>query len=60
MIKDDLLCWKNRLYAPRGLRKRIVVTEHNSKVAGHFGRERTMELLTRNFYWPNVEADVGK
>jgi hypothetical protein len=57
-IKDDLLCWKNRLYVPKGLRKRIMESEHDSKVAGHFGRERTMELLTRNFYWPNMESDV--
>jgi hypothetical protein len=33
---------------------------HDSKVAGHFGRERTMELLSRNFYWPNMEKDVRK
>jgi hypothetical protein len=57
-IKDNLLCWKNRLYVPKGLRKRIMESAHNSKVAGHFGRERTMELLTRNFYWPNMENDV--
>ena len=59
-IKDDLLCWKHRLYVPERLRKRIMDSEHDSKVAGHFGRERTMELLTRNFYWPNMEVDVRK
>jgi hypothetical protein len=57
-IKGDLLCWKNRLYVPKGLRKGIMNSEHDSKVASHFGRERTMELLTRNFYWPHMEADV--
>jgi hypothetical protein len=59
-IKDDLLCWKGRLYVLKGLRKRVMESEHDSKVAGHFGRERTMELLTRNFYWPNMEVDVRK
>jgi len=59
-IKDDVLCWKNRLYVPKGLRRRIMDSEHDSKVAGHFGRERTMELLARNFYWPNMETDVRK
>jgi len=29
-IKDDLLCWKNRFYTPRGLRKRIMDSEHDS------------------------------
>jgi hypothetical protein len=45
-IKDDLLCWNNRLYVPKGFRKKVMESENDSKVAGHFGRERTMELLT--------------
>ena len=59
-IQDGLLCWKNRLYALKELRKWIMDLEHDSKVAGHFERERTLELLTRNFYWPNMETDVWK
>jgi len=57
-IKDEVLCSKNRLYVPRGLTKPVMDSEHDFKVAGHFGRERTMELLTRNFDRPNMEKDV--
>jgi hypothetical protein len=60
MITDYLLCWKNRIYVPEGLRQRIIQSEHDSKVAGHFGRDRTLELLFRNFYWTNMECDVRK
>jgi len=59
-ITDDLLCWKNRIYAPEGIRQRIIQSEHDSKVAGHFGRERTLELISRNFHWTNMERDVRK
>jgi len=59
-IQDDILCWKNRIYVPEAMRMRVMKSEHDSKIAGHFGRERTMELLTRNFYWPNMEKDVRK
>jgi len=59
-MSDGLLCWKNRIYVPEGLRQRVIQSEHDSKVAGHFGRERTMELLSRNFYWTNVERDIRK
>jgi len=59
-IRQDLLCWKNRVYAPNGLRKRIMESKHDSKVAGHFAIERTIELLMRNFYWPNMAVDVRK
>jgi len=59
-ITDDLLCWKNRIYVPEGMRQRVIQSEHDSKVAGHFGRDRTMELISRNFYWTNMERDVRK
>jgi len=29
-------------------------------VAGHFGRVRTLELVSRNFYWPKMEDDIRK
>ena len=29
--------------------------EHDSKVAGHFGQKKTLELISRNFYWPEME-----
>jgi hypothetical protein len=59
-ITDGLLCWKNRIYVPEGLQQRVMQSEHDSKVAGHFGRDRMLELLTRNFYWTNMERDVRK
>ena len=42
-IKDDLLCDKNRIYVPEGMRPRIIESEHESKVAGNFRRDRTVE-----------------
>ena len=59
-ITNELLCWKNRIYVPEGPRQRVIPSEHDLKVAGHFGRERTLELLSRNFYWTNMERDVRK
>jgi hypothetical protein len=59
-ITNDLLCWKNGIYVPQGIRQRIIQSEHDWKVAGHFGRERTLELIFRNFYWVNMERDISK
>ena len=36
-IKEDLLCWKNRVYMPERMCQRVMKSEHDSKVAGHFG-----------------------
>jgi hypothetical protein len=60
IIKEGLLCWKNRIYIPGGLRKRRIMSEQDLKVAGHFRRERTLKLVTRNFYWTNMECDIRK
>jgi hypothetical protein len=59
-IIKDYLRWKNRIYAPEGIRRKIIQSEHNSKVARHFGRGRPLELISRNFYWVNMERDIRK
>jgi len=59
-IENDLLCWKKRVYVPEKLRQKKIESEHDSQVTGHFGRVRTLELVSRNFYWVNMERDVRK
>jgi len=50
--KDGLLYYKNRLYMPNdeGLQTTIAKECHYSQVAGHFGQEKTIEIVTRDFY----------
>lgn len=45
-----------RIYVPEGgdLRRRVVRERHNSKAAGHPGRYKTLELVSRDFWWPNM------
>jgi len=33
---------------------------HDILVAGHEGKWKTMELVTRNYWWPGVTRDVGR
>ena len=33
---------------------------HYSRIVGHFGVDKTMALLQKYFYWPNLRQDVGK
>jgi hypothetical protein len=35
-------------------------SEHDSKVAGYFGQKKTLELITRNFYWPKMEEWINE
>jgi len=57
-IQEDLLAWKGRIYVPKAMRKKVMKSEHDLKIAGHFRRGRTMELISRNFFWPKMEDDV--
>jgi len=55
-LDDGLHYYKGRLFVPS---KEELLTEiakgcHDSKVAGHFGQEKTIELVTRNFHWEKL------
>ena len=54
--KDGLVYYKNRLYIPEdeALQTEIAQGCHDSLVAGHFGQEKTMEIVTRDFYWEKL------
>jgi transposase InsO family protein len=61
-VEDGVLYWKNRLWLPDddGLKQWIVSGEHDTRVAGHFGQARTLELVSRNFFWPFMESWIAR
>ena len=42
------------------LRVEIIQLHHDVPAAGHRGRWKMVELVTRNYWWPGVMSDVGK
>jgi len=42
------------------LRVEVIQLHHDVLAAGHGGRWKTVELVTRNYWWPGVTRDVGK
>ena len=42
------------------LRTEIIQWHHNILAAGHGGKWKTAELVTRNYWWPGVTMDVGR
>jgi len=59
-LDDNALYYKRRLYVPRNssARAQILKTHHDDPHAGHFGQERTLELIQRKYYWPQMTKDV--
>ena len=59
---DGLLFFRDRIYVPRdlNLRRRILEQHHDSRIAGHPGCWKTLELISRNYWWPNMSQFVGR
>jgi DNA/RNA endonuclease G (NUC1) len=50
MIEDGILYRKMKLWVPKDLVKMVLESEHDSKIVGHFGQDKTIELIRRNFW----------
>ena len=42
------------------LRAEVIQLHYDVPAAGHGGRWKMVELVTRNYWWPGVTRDVGK
>jgi hypothetical protein len=51
---EGLLIFHGKIYVPndRDLRRRIVEQHHDTCITGHAGRFKTLELVSRNYWWP--------
>lgn len=58
----DRLYFRERLYVPDHdeLKAELLRRCHESPVAGHPGRARTYDLLSRSYFWPGMLAYVEK
>jgi hypothetical protein len=42
------------------LRNVLVREVHEGSLAGHFGIQKTLDMLVKHFYWPRMLGTVGK
>ena len=58
---EGSLYYKGRLYIPDSLelKRTIVSKEHDTLVAGHMGQDKTVELVRRNFFWPQMDSWIS-
>jgi hypothetical protein len=45
MVEDGILYQKMKLWVPKDLRATFLESEHDSKIVGHFGQDKTIELI---------------
>jgi len=60
--EDGVLRFRGKIYVPRNsdLRRRVVSLCHDTKIAGHPERWKTLELVSRNYWWPQISRYIGQ
>jgi len=56
--ENGLLYRRNLLWVPRERIQKVMESEHDTKVAGHMGQDKTIELIRRNFWWPKMNERI--
>jgi len=61
-IEGDLVLKEGKVYIPKDeeLRVEVVRLHHDTPAVGHGGRWKTVELVTRNYWWLGITRDVGR
>jgi len=56
-LENDMVTYEWYLYIPdnNSLKLKVTYQCNDAKVGGYFGREKTLELVKRDYYWPNME-----
>jgi hypothetical protein len=60
-LADGVLMRKGLVYVPddKLIKESVLESCHDSKTAGHLGRAKTLELVSRDFWWPSMRAYVN-
>ncbi|KAF8750825.1 hypothetical protein RHS01_09156 [Rhizoctonia solani] len=58
--EEDLLWYQGKLVVPdsKTLKEQLLKEFHDSPLAGHPGQQRTLELLSRNYWWPGMKSSA--
>ncbi len=60
MDSQGLLRYNDLLYVPEeaSVREELLKRHHDDPLAGHFGIDKTLELMSRKYYWDSIKTDV--
>jgi len=60
--EDSLMLKEGKVYIPKDekLRAEVIRLYHDIPVGGHRGQWKIAELVTRNFWWPEVTREVKR
>jgi len=58
--ENGVMYKEGKVYVPKDkkLRAEIIRLHHDTLIGGHGGQWKTVELVTRNFWWPGITKEV--
>jgi Integrase zinc binding domain/RNase H-like domain found in reverse transcriptase/Chromo (CHRromatin Organisation MOdifier) domain len=60
-LDNRILYYRGKIYVPiSDLRHCIIALCHDSKIAGHAGGWKTLELVSQNYWWPQMSRYISK
>ena len=60
-VAKGYLFKEGKLCIPQGTHRKLLVKEsHEGGLMGHFGVDKTLDLLKEKFYWPHMRKDVQR
>ena len=55
---EGVVQYRGLPYVPEIIRSEVISRHHDDPLAGHFGIDKTRELVARKYYWPTPCRDV--
>lgn len=59
-VRTPESCPTGKVFVPSHLRGRLITWAHTCPATGHPGISRTLELLSRRYWWPRMRVDVQR
>jgi len=59
-FQDGLFYHQNKVVVPPSFQEQVVEMIHSSPLSGHPGTRKTIELVSRDFFWPKLRKTVRK
>ena len=59
---DGLLQFRGKIYIPQSLdlHRQIIALCHDTQIAGHPGCWKILELVSQNYWWPQISRYIGQ
>lgn len=61
-LSEGILRFNDKIYVPDDaeLKRQILRSRHDAPAVGHQGRAKTLDLVSRSFYWPTLRRYVHR